>query len=155
MQQRRLAASARTSAFHNSASPYCSMHRRHLCDGLPGLLTWKAANPLPTGDVGRQDSILIGLLAWQKSSRAAAGPQRGRTPAHRAGRVPAGRQRPEVLAGPPAPTGFCERWGRLWRPDLFTMDGRDLNVDEGTKLCLPVLGNRAALNKVGACEFRL
>lgn len=155
MQQRRLAASARTSAFHNSASPYCSMHRRHLCHGLPGLLTWKAANPLPTGDAGRQDSVLAGLLAWQKSSRAAAGPRRGRTPAHRAGRVPEGRQCPEVLPGPPAPTGFCGRWGRLWRPDLFTMDGRDLNVDEGTKLCLPVPGNRAALNKVGACEFRL
>lgn len=149
MQQRRLAASARTSAFHDSASPYCSMLRRHLCDGLPGLLTWTAANPLPTGDAGCQDSVLAGLLAWQKSSRAAVGPQHGRTPAHHAGRVPAGRQRPEVLPGPP---GSCRL---LWRPDLFTMDGRDFNVDEGTKLCLPVPGNRAALHKVGACEFRL
>lgn len=151
MQQRRLAASARTSAFHNSASPYCSMHRRHLCDGLPGLLTWIAANPLPTGGAGRQDSVLAGLLAWQKSSRAAAGPQRGRTPAHRAGRVAPGGPpgTPRLL---PASAGGG---GRLWRPDLFTVDGRDLNVDKGTKLCLPVPGNRAALHKVGACEFPL
>ena len=100
-------------------------------------IAWGSAALLPRGDAGRRGSVLAASVAWCEPwllQGQLGGCARGEA----APRDPPGT--PRLLPG----------GGDGFEGETFSPRPRVAERDEGVKLCLPALGNGAALPRVGA-----